>query len=334
MTDRRTFLKDSTSCAAWVLGLSAISPLATRRAFAQSAERKIVAKEPWGRLEQIADSVWGLISTPFESRDFTTVSNGGIIAGKERVLIIEALNQPTGAKWLAERAKELTGRWPTDVIVTHFHSDHSAGSGGFVSDDTDTGLWLTAETRELIEQQNKRRRAPLPMLKTIKSIDSKKPTPMDLGGRTVVVSSHIGHTASDVIVELKDPNVVFCGDLFFNKLIPNYSDAKPATLKTTVANLKREQETLYIPGHGAVASPQDLIVYQEFLAMMEDSVRTSHAKGDDVNAAAAAFKLPEEFAKWYIFSPQVVPRAFAAWYREFDVDRNDGEPTEANKLEQ
>ena len=321
MTSRRTFLKESTSCAAWVLGLSAISPLATRRAFAQSGDRKILAKEKWGRLEEIVDGVWSLISTPFETRDFTTVSNGGIIAGKDRVLIIEALNQPKGAKWLAERAKELTGRWPTDVIVTHFHGDHSSGSSGFKNNETDTRLWLTDNTRKRIEQQNKSRRNSLPMLKTIKPLDTTKPVTIDLGGREVVVSNHVGHTGSDVIVELKDPNVIFCGDLFFNKLIPNYSDAKPTMLQESVAKLKREKKTLYVPGHGAVASPQDLVVYNEFLGMMGDTAKTAYTKGDDAKTAAAAFKLPEEFASWYIFSPQVVPRAFAAWYREFDADK-------------
>ncbi len=319
--DRRSFLRNSSSCAAWILGLAAAAPLATRRAFAQDGERKTVAKEKWARLEQVTDNVWALISTPFESRDFTTVSNGGIIAGKERVLVVEAMNQARGATWLAERAQELTGRWPTDVVVTHYHADHSSGSSGFEKSGQPTTLWLTADTQKRMEQTNRSRSEPLPMLKTVKTIDADQPTKLDLGERQVTVATLSGHTNSDVTIEVQDPNVIFCGDLFFNRLIPNYLDAKPATLHQSVAKLRREAKTLYIPGHGSAASPQDLKLYQEFLVMMEDAARAAFKKGDESQAAGGAFQLPEKFANWYIFSPQVVPRAFAAWYREFETQK-------------
>lgn len=314
-TSRRDFLTQS-SCAAWVMGLAAASPIATRVAFAQTGQRKIVSKAKWARLEQIVDGMWAMVSTPFESRDFTTVSNGGIIAGKDRVLIVEAFNKPEGARWLAEEAKRLTGKWPTDVVVTHFHSDHSAGAVGFQTDASDTALWLTKETKQLIETKNKRGDKEPELLKTVKTVATDKPTVIDLGGRKVELRNSVGHTPSDVTIELEDPNVVFCGDLFFNKLVPNYSDAMPTKLKKTVATFKREKDTLYVPGHGSVATPRDLALYREFLDMMESAARDAFRAGTDARAAAAAFKLPKKFADWYIFSPQVVPRAFAAWYRD------------------
>lgn len=314
-TTRRQFLQQS-SCAAWVMGLAAASPLGMKAAFAQSAKRKVLAKEKWARLEQVAEGIWAMISTPFETRDFTTVSNGGIIAGKDRVLVVEAFNRPEGAKWLAEKARELTGKWPTDVVITHYHSDHSAGAIGFKREDSQTQLWLTRETRKLITTKNKRGDKTPELLPDIKQLDATKPTKIDLGGKVVELRNQIGHTPSDITIEVKEPNVVFCGDLFFNRLVPNYSDALPTKLKNTVAGFKREKETIYVPGHGSVATPKDLAMYREFLDMMEDAARTAHKAGTDQKAAATAFKLPEKFAKWYIFSPQVIPRAFAAWYRE------------------
>ena len=157
------------------------------------------------------------------------------------------------------------------------------------------------------------------LLPKIETVPTGKAATIDLGGRKVEVRTHVGHTPSDVTIEVVEPNVLFCGDLFFNKLVPNYSDAQPSKLKTTVAAFQREKETLYVPGHGSIASAKDLTVYRKFLDMMEDAARRTHKAGTDAKAAAAEFKLPEEFAKWYIFSPQVIPRAFAAWYREFDV---------------
>ena len=58
-----------------------------------------------------------------------------------------------------------------------------------------------------------------------------------------------------------------------------------------------------------------------FLAMMEESARSAFGKGTEAQVAAEAFRLPDRFAKWYIFSPQVVPRAFAAWYRELETEK-------------
>ena len=52
----------------------------------------VVAREPFGNLEKVADGVWALISTPLGGNN-TTVSNGGIIAGKSGVLAIEGFNQ-------------------------------------------------------------------------------------------------------------------------------------------------------------------------------------------------------------------------------------------------
>lgn len=318
VVDRRKFLSKAGSCAAWIFGLSAAYPMPTRAAFSQTDSRKVVAKELWARLEELSDGIWAVVSTPFESRDFTTVSNGGIIAGKDRVLVIESFNEAKGASWLAEQAKKLTGKWPTDVVVTHFHADHSAGSEGYRSPGQATKLWLTEKTRSLIESQNRQRNRSSSMLEDIENLDSTKPVTLDLGGRTVTLTSHVGHTPSDVVIEVNEPSVVFCGDLFFNRLVPNYSDARPIVLKKTVAGLARQPDTLYVPGHGSIAGAADLATYQEFLQTIEDAVRTAHQRGAEIPAAAAAYQLPERFAEWYIFSPQVIPRAFSAWYRELD----------------
>ena len=60
-----------------------------------------------------------------------TVCNGGLVAGADRVVAIDAFLQPAGAAWLAGQAETLLGRPVTDVIVTHFHADHSGGLAGF-----------------------------------------------------------------------------------------------------------------------------------------------------------------------------------------------------------
>src|SRR3970040_1188070 len=98
---RRVFLEQSSSCAAH-LALALALPASMRRRWTQQPAGRVVAREAFGSLEQVADGVWALISDPL-SGDRTTLANGGIIAGTDGVLAVEGFFQPAGATWLAER---------------------------------------------------------------------------------------------------------------------------------------------------------------------------------------------------------------------------------------
>ena len=60
---RRAFLKHATSCSAHLGLMAAGAPWFADRLWAQE-RYSVVAREPWGRLERIADGVWALVSTP------------------------------------------------------------------------------------------------------------------------------------------------------------------------------------------------------------------------------------------------------------------------------
>src|SRR5215217_6988013 len=128
---RRTFVTESGSCAAHLALAAVVAPDVLRNAWARAALGPVVATEPFGSLEKVADGIWALISTPLGG-DRTTLSNGGIIAGRSGVIAIEGFNQPAGAAWLAGKSRELTGRWPTHVVLTHYHADHANGVAGYV----------------------------------------------------------------------------------------------------------------------------------------------------------------------------------------------------------
>ena len=129
---RRSFLSGSTGCAAHLVSSLAAAPAEARHRFARPQKGEIVAREPFGRIEKLADGIWALVSTPLEAR--TTLSNGGIVAGSDGVLVIEGFASVEGAQWMAARALELTGQRPTHVVLTHYHGDHSAGLAGYRND--------------------------------------------------------------------------------------------------------------------------------------------------------------------------------------------------------
>jgi glyoxylase-like metal-dependent hydrolase (beta-lactamase superfamily II) len=312
---RRDFLSTAVSCSAH-LALAAVAVPASLRAQWALPRGPVVAREPFGALEKVADGVWALVSTPLGG-DRTTLSNGGIVAGTHGVLAIEGFNQPEGAQWLATKARELTGRWPTHVALTHYHSDHSNGLAGYVADGASPRFFATETTRTLVAERNK----PANILRAAALADAtllnaSSATTLDLGGRSVRVVPLTGHTLSDCALEIDEPNVVFSGDLVWNGMFPNYVDAVPSELARSVRSLRRTQATTWVPGHGPVAHQADFARYEAMLGEVEQAARAARAKGLSASEAGNAYALPASLGEWTLFNKVFFERAFAAWYKE------------------
>jgi glyoxylase-like metal-dependent hydrolase (beta-lactamase superfamily II) len=99
-------------------------------------------------------------------------------------------------------------------------------------------------------------------------------------------------------------------------MVPNYVDAMPAKLDAAVRALRRDRETVYVPGHGALAREAEFDRYVTMLEAIEAGAREAHARGESAEVGGAAFQLPESLGAWTLFSPSFFARAFAAWYRE------------------
>lgn len=314
---RRAFLKHSGSCAAHLALAASVMPrLARAQWAAPSRDALIVAREPFGSLEKVSDGVWALISTPLNG-DATTVSNGGIIVGRNAVLAIEGFNKPQGAAWLAGKAKELTGRWPTHIALTHYHADHANGVAGYLTESDHPVVRSTARTRDLVVERNQPADASrIAAVKDAVLLSAADSTTLDLGGRNVRVIPRSGHTDSDVSLELDDPSIVFCGDLFWNAMFPNFVDAVPTKLSASVRTLRRTRETTYVPGHGAIGKTADYDRYVAMLDELERAARKAFAAGTPSADAGAAFTLPATLGEWVLFNKSFFPRAFDAWYKE------------------
>jgi glyoxylase-like metal-dependent hydrolase (beta-lactamase superfamily II) len=313
---RRDFLAHAGSCAAHLALAAAALPAPLRAAWARRPLGTVVAREPFGALERVADGVWALVSTPLGG-DRTTLCNGGLIAGRDGVLAIEGFFQPAGAQWLAARARELTGRAPTHVALTHFHADHVNGVAGYVADAARPSVRATERTRDLALERNVPADAARSgVLGDAVMLSAAAPSTIDLGGRVVRVVPRDGHTPSDVTLELDEPSVVFCGDLVWNAMFPNYVDATPSRLAASARALRRSRDTVYVPGHGPLGRAADVDRYLAVIDEVERAARRAHDAGRTAAEGASAFRLPDSLGTWALFNPAFFERAFAAWYRE------------------
>ena len=322
---RREFL----TCSAWLMAGLTMAPWSARRAFGATVRGETVLTRPFARVEKIAEGVWASIATPFPAGDYTAVSNGGIIAGRDGVMLVEGLNTRAGGAWLAMLAKELTGRWPTHVVVTHLHGDHTNGVCGCMHPEHETSVISSAGTRKLLAERaadssgwtfdETTRRAALGATQVIPETvvaDDAKATTIDLGGRTVTLEPRVGHTPSDLTIRIADPPVVWCGDLFFNGMWPYFGDAIPSKLGATCKAMLDERDTTYVPGHGSIASDGDIRNYLAMLEDLEKAARDAHAKGIPASAAWKQYSVPASLGEWRKFREDVFRFGFEAWERE------------------
>jgi glyoxylase-like metal-dependent hydrolase (beta-lactamase superfamily II) len=310
---RRDFVGQSASCAAHIGLMTAGVPLWTRGMWTQQERFPVVASEPWGRLEQISEGIWGLVSDPLTDR--TTLCNGGIIAGRAGVVVIEAFGSDDGARWMAQQALRLAGRAPTHVIATHYHGDHTGGLSG-AKEASSPEVLMTEVTRDTMVERNNG--APREILSEAQVIDQRRPTEIDLGDRSLIVVPRRGHTDSDISIEISDPSVVFCGDLVWNAMFPNYVDAIPSRLSQAVRLMRRREPTTYVPGHGPLADDAAMGLYIDLLDHVEGASRRALDRGMTAEEAGTEYTLPTGLEDWTLFNPGYFARAIGAWMSELE----------------
>jgi len=313
---RRDFLCGALGCTTYLLSGLSLLPFSSIQAFSSTPRFKVVAEEDFARIEQVADGVWAVVSTPLKDggQHFTTTANGGIIAGREGVLVIEGFYSNEGAAWLAGQVRKLTGREPSHVVVTHYHADHTRGLGGLLEGRPEGAdpirMLTTPKTKELLVDKEE------PVIPEADIADAGDGESIDLGGTRVRLIPRLGHTPSDVTVEIEEPDVVFCGDLVWNGMFPNYVDAIPSHLTDHCEAILGRKGTTYVPGHGDLGDAKSLAPYLGVIRDIEKSARGAVEQGTPAAEAAAGYKIPESLGEWMMFSPDYFERAFLAWEKE------------------
>ena len=217
----------------------------------------------FARVTQLAPGVYATIADV--TKGMQAVSNGGVLVGRDAVLIIEGHMQPAGAAVEVEVAKMVSKKPIHGAVDTHFHLDHTFGNVSYEEQHipiiahenvlplmkeqyaavkgVDKAPLLAPHEKRLANAEDgtekQRKTGDLAFWKMMyAAIDATTlafpteslgsadlPKRLDLGGLTAILEFHPGHTSSDLIVRVPERDIVFTGDLLFNGAYPVTIDA-------------------------------------------------------------------------------------------------------------
>jgi glyoxylase-like metal-dependent hydrolase (beta-lactamase superfamily II) len=275
-----------------------------------STERAFIVM-PVGR------GVWAAISNP-KSKSPSGV-NAGIVIGDDSVAVIDTfvsadskgeLNTD-GAGQLLDEIRKLTTLPVKYVVNTHYHPDHTggnnvfAGTGAVVLAQRNVRSWIHTENLKFfgsaIQPSQKAfvEALPAPQVVYDEGLD------LYLGSRQLQIRTYHGHTGSDSVVLIPDARIVFTGDLFWQRTLPNLIDASTKPWLETLDTFERNwPEYTFVPGHGDVGTAQDVAAFREYLATIRAAVADAQTQGK-AGTALVEFvmsELKEKYGEWNFFS--------------------------------
>lgn len=219
--------------------------------------------------------------------------NIGVSSGDDGLLIIDDQFAPLADK-ISEALNTLQPGMPKYVINTHFHGDHTGGNSHFGEQGT-----IVAHHNVLarLSEDKSLSKTALPVITFDKGLS------VHFNNDTLEVK-HLGpgHTDGDSIVIWKAANVIHMGDLFFKDKFPfidldhggsilGYRDNVSAALALI------NDKTQVIPGHGEMATKNDLL---KFKHMLDDSINWMR-KEISLGKSLAQIKkqgVPKKWKQW------------------------------------
>ena len=302
-----------------------------------------------GELTKLADGVYAHIVEP----DSNAVGNSGVIVLEHGVLVFDTHFTPEAGQALRKAIESVTTKPILFLVNSHFHPDHTHGNQAFQGTPYSICSYNTrrdilqrdlpafnravgvaaaqiekmqkallqekdASRKESIRTQIAARQQLLARMTRL-NISAPYITFEDSmsvidGGREVPLRRlGSGHTDGDVILQLPGDKIVFTGDLFFNRALPNSQDASLLEWMKVLELLLKLDADRFVPGHGPVGAKRDV---EEFLGYFKDLrglVEPAMNRGDTLEQVLSEVALPARYSgyRFQEFFPANVQRMYA-----------------------
>jgi cyclase len=195
--------------------------------------------------------------------------NIGVSVGDDGIVIVDDQFAPLADK-IQAALKGISDKPVKFILNTHYHGDHTHGNR----------VW--GKNAYVIAHENVRKRLQVPDPDTKEAmppfglpvITFEQGVAVHLNGEDIrAIHFPAGHTDGDSVIFFTQSNVVHMGDDFFNGMFPFVDLESGGTVAGYIAAVERvvaqlKPDTKLIPGHGPLASVDDL---KNYLAMLKDS---------------------------------------------------------------
>ena len=257
-------------------------------------------------LKPLGNNVYAAIDKPKSPAG----SNAGFVIGDDGVAVIDTFEDAKAAEQLLGEIQKLTKLPVKFVVNTHYHLDHVTGNGVFaragavIIAQKNVRGWIHTENLKFFGANIKPEQKAWIDGLVAPSIGYESAIDLYLGSRKIQVRSFPGHTGGDSVVIIPDAQVVFTGDLFWKKTLPNLIDGTTDKWAESDAKLAAEwPKAAFVSGHGDVGTADDVLEFRGYLldlrAMLSQPVKDGLMGDALVNAVLPGLK--EKYGAWDFF---------------------------------
>jgi cyclase len=233
------------------------------------------------RIHLVARNVYMLES---DSAKPSYGSNIAVLVGNDGLLLVDTQGS-ADAQFAIAALKTISDKPVRYVVNTHCHGDHTGGNGAFQR----AGATIVAQenVRRRMEAGKCGQQTALPTL----SFGNELTVYFD-DEEVRIIKLPTGHTDGDAIVYFAKAHVVATGDAFTSNGLPEYSKAAGGNQLGTndelhkIISLLPDAEKV-IPGHGSLASMNEVRAASKALDGIRDVIAAQVAKGTTLDQVQA-----------------------------------------------
>ena len=231
--------------------------------------------------------------------------NIGVLSGKDGKLIIDSGYSASRGK-ITEALAGLSPEPIKHLVNTHWHFDH-----------TDGNEWMHSDGAIILAHENTKKHLstttrveawdftfpPAPAGSIPAEVIDKEKT-LSISNTNVVLAYYgPSHTDGDLSAYFVEPDVLHCGDTWWNGHYPYIDYSAGGNIKGMIKaaewNLaKASEKTIVIPGHGKIGGKSELTEYRNMLVTIHDKVAALKKEGKTLEETIAAKVTAAYDSKW------------------------------------
>ncbi|WP_251358098.1 MBL fold metallo-hydrolase [Kangiella sp. TOML190] len=242
--------------------------------------------------------------------------NIGLSVGEDGAYIIDDQFAPLTEK--IDAAIDAITKEPVKYVInTHWHGDHTGGNENFGKQGSTIvahdNVYKRMSTRQEMKAFNRIVEAAPKMAQP--QVTYQKEMSLKLNNDKMrIIHVANAHTDGDSLVFFEQDNVLHMGDCYFNIGYPFIDIGSGGSISGYISALEKglmlaNEETQIIPGHGPMATKQQMSAYVAMLKDIRNQVAELKAEGkslEEVVAAKPSAKYDEKNGKAFIKPAQIV----------------------------